>query len=414
MSVVHVLYHNTRDGIVPQWNFIPTAEQVPHWHAYPDDIFDMDLVDELPNSGLRYSRLDDVPPGDPWIYELRNYYDLGMYPNHSDSILGHFVSEPRLMSDLRSGHGYLLFNDRREGFLDPWFIGVLLEAWDRHGIPRDRVIYATGAFNAADVLAKRGGGMRPLVVRQCELVSNRHLNATSHPTPDPDAIDRRFLCFNRKIEDREYRMQLLSLVEQRGLLPHFYYSFGAESTRHDLLERARLLDEPPHWRTHSTMLRLGPRLPMTLDTDQWQVNLAFEHRPTQVGAFYGRSGISLVPETLFYGDEVFFSEKVLHAIRYLHPFIIAGTPGTLAQMRSLGYETWSDWWDEGYDGITDHHARMEAVVELVAGIAAWPSGRWDDFIRGTRAACLRNRDRLSRFDYEVSYVDQLRDLWPDR
>lgn len=413
MMEVHVLYHNTRDGHVPQWNFIPTREQVAHWHGYPDDIFDMDMVDELPNSGLRYSRLGEVPPGEPWIYELRNYYDLDMYPRHADAILSHFMSEPRLMSDLLAGHGYLLYNDRREGFIDPWFLRVLADALSRHGIPIDRVIYATGAFNAGEVLARRGSGMRPLVVRQCELVSNRHLNASGKHVPS-GGIDRRFLCFNRKIEDREYRMQLLSLVEQRGLLPHFHYSFGTESTRPDILERARLMEEPAHWRTHDTMIRLSSGFPMNLDTDQWQVNLAYEHKPANVGAFYGRTGISLVPETIFYGDEVFFSEKVMHAIRYLHPFVVASTPGTLAQMRRLGYETWSDWWDEGYDSITDHHARLEAVVDVVAGIAAWPQRRWDDFLSDTRQACLRNRDMLSRFDYEVSYADQLRGLWPGR
>ncbi len=85
-------------------------------------------------------------------------------------------------------------------------------------------------------------------------------------------------------------------------------------------------------------------LPLCLDSDLVE-NLANNINLTH----YKSTDISLIHETHTTNDSVFISEKTFKTIAAKHPFIIMGSPGTLALLHNLGYKTFYPYIDESYD-----------------------------------------------------------------
>jgi hypothetical protein len=50
------------------------------------------------------------------------------------------------------------------------------------------------------------------------------------------------------------------------------------------------------------------------------------------------------------------------------PFIIAGTCGSLAYLRSYGFRTFGDLWDERYDDEIHDDQRMEKIAWVLRGL----------------------------------------------
>ena len=65
----------------------------------------------------------------------------------------------------------------------------------------------------------------------------------------------------------------------------------------------------------------------------------------------------------------FITEKTLKPIMYGHPFLLITHPGTLRHLRSLGFETFPEWFDEAYDEIELDHERFTAIKNQVMHIA---------------------------------------------
>jgi hypothetical protein len=57
----------------------------------------------------------------------------------------------------------------------------------------------------------------------------------------------------------------------------------------------------------------------------------------------------IVCETYFTGRTFFLTEKTLRPIINGRPFMVQGPKWFLRNFKKLGFKTFSDWWDEGYD-----------------------------------------------------------------
>jgi len=101
---------------------------------------------------------------------------------------------------------------------------------------------------------------------------------------------------------------------------------------------------------------------------------------------YSDSYCHLVLETFFDADGsngCFISEKVFKPIRHGQPFVVFGTPHTLATLRRLGYRTYDYAIDNSYDSIEDNTERFRAAVESVRKVFkqdmhTWYMSMWDD------------------------------------
>jgi len=65
----------------------------------------------------------------------------------------------------------------------------------------------------------------------------------------------------------------------------------------------------------------------------------------------------------------FITEKTLKPIMYGHPFLLITHPGTLRHLRSIGFETFPEWFDEAYDDIDNDSERFSHIRKQVMHIA---------------------------------------------
>lgn len=72
------------------------------------------------------------------------------------------------------------------------------------------------------------------------------------------------------------------------------------------------------------------------------------------------SGFSLTKN-----DGHFLCEKSYKPLACKHPFIMASTQGNLAYLRSQGFESFPELFDESYDDIVDWKKRIDRIVEIV-------------------------------------------------
>ena len=73
----------------------------------------------------------------------------------------------------------------------------------------------------------------------------------------------------------------------------------------------------------------------------------------------------LVTETVATGRRLHLTEKTFKPICLQMPFIIVGTRGSLKYLRSYGFKTFGEFWDESYDDEIDDTLRIEMIAEIL-------------------------------------------------
>lgn len=101
----------------------------------------------------------------------------------------------------------------------------------------------------------------------------------------------------------------------------------------------------------------------------------------------------VVSETVFDHPTFVFAEKSMKPIASKRPFVLASTPGGLKHLQHLGFKTFGNFWDEGYDNITDPTQRIQAVADIIETISKWSLDTLQDM-------CVKMSDILEyNFDY---------------
>jgi hypothetical protein len=70
-------------------------------------------------------------------------------------------------------------------------------------------------------------------------------------------------------------------------------------------------------------------------------------------------------ETVYFGRRLHITEKTFKAIALEMPFVLMAPAGSLEYMRSYGFKTFADVFDESYDEETDDILRVEKVVKFL-------------------------------------------------
>ena len=79
---------------------------------------------------------------------------------------------------------------------------------------------------------------------------------------------------------------------------------------------------------------------------------------------YSNHYFELVAETR-YNKVHHFSEKTAKPIATCTPFIVLGTPCYLQWLTSIGFNTFSEYFDESYDTILDLNNRIDAIIDTL-------------------------------------------------
>ena len=122
---------------------------------------------------------------------------------------------------------------------------------------------------------------------------------------------------------------------------------------------------------------------LVLDDDNVAENNPVWHSVSESHLF-DQTWFSLINETYtnipFTGPEikdmVFFSEKTSKALAQKHPFLLFAPPRALQQLRTMGFQTFDNVFDESYDLIEDPLQRLDAIIAEVERLCSWGDPDW--------------------------------------
>lgn len=170
----------------------------------------------------------------------------------------------------------------------------------------------------------------------------------------------RFMCPNNIIGGgRQHRLRLFAQLVQRDLVNRNLVSFPDvcpyEHESAQSLANKWNIDLPP-CQLPRIIDHPGDHSNQSHRIDFWaQGTQAFAH---------------VVTETVFDSTRLHLTEKTFKPIVMQQPFVLVAPRGSLAYLRSYGFRTFGDIWDEGYDDLDDI-SRIGAIADLLDTISSW-------------------------------------------
>jgi hypothetical protein len=114
-----------------------------------------------------------------------------------------------------------------------------------------------------------------------------------------------------------------------------------------------------------------------------------------------KSFVQIVTETVYYQDKLHLTEKVFKPIVAGQPFLLLAAPNNLKYLKSYGFKTFGDYWDENYDSMSDPGDRMNAVVNITEQLCNKPLAELEDMRRDMQDILLHN---YNHFYYDLKPI----------
>lgn len=130
---------------------------------------------------------------------------------------------------------------------------------------------------------------------------------------------------------------------------------------------------------------------------------------------YSQSNLILVAETIFLENKKHLTEKIFKPISTGKPFVLAGGYQNLRYLKSYGFETFSQSWNEEYDNITDPKDRSLEIIKTINDISLphpnlYSNGKIDPSLYSIH--CNERAEKLSQA-HSIA-VENKRYFWSDR
>ena len=235
---------------------------------------------------------------------------------------------------------------------------------------------------------------------------------------------RRFLSLNRS--PRPTKLYFLLSLMRDGVWDQGHVSFGGfdQVRRMRKREPERMVREMRRLDGFRDLFKdLSPYLERLEALGQIEFTEAVDepalephrHRAVDLGlAEYQTSWFSVVTETEMRARPDRVTEKSFKPLLNFHPMVTLGNPGSLAFLRSLGFETFPELVDETYDAVESPRERFDLayaqVVRLCrmdeAGLARLEASLADKLEHNARVALI-DLPRRYREEFDRALVDDL-------
>ena len=134
-------------------------------------------------------------------------------------------------------------------------------------------------------------------------------------------------------------------------------------------------------------------------TDQYSDVASGENRNSDLSKSLIKLGseylFELTFETMTHGLTFTPSEKTMRTIVAEKPMVVYASQYFLENFRDLGFQTWSELWDESYDQL-EGPKRYHAIIELIRGICSWSREQQFEAYQQSRKICTHNRLLLAK------------------
>jgi hypothetical protein len=173
------------------------------------------------------------------------------------------------------------------------------------------------------------------------------------------SISHTFMCPNNIIGgERRHRIELLRELVRHNLISGNLISFPAVCP----YENISLQDLCKNYQIDFDYSSLN--LPLVIDHRD-----NHHHSSHRIDLWGGadKTLLQVVTETVFYGQRQHLTEKTFKPIVMQQPFVLVSCRGSLEYLRSYGFQTFGDFWNESYDDLDDHE-RIAAIGTLLADL----------------------------------------------
>jgi hypothetical protein len=348
-----------------------------------------------------------LPPDAPEALPIGAAFAVGAQTlENAASILPQLAGLPGIGDALRA-HAHLVIAGGGEGReFHPLAGRRFHRALRDTGIPAERVllIQQSDSYGAQyGAWARDVGRTAPAAV----LVWHHHLNqvvrrfaaAWADPAWRADRLagiaglgtamtERRLVCMMNKV--RAHRIVVLGRIIRRGWQGDGFVSCLGVRRRGDLIARGSAEEAaaerfPRFAEDIAAFEAIVETLPWRIEGDSLEERVFDDH-----WAIHRRAGLALVAESEMGLGIRRFTEKTLKPLLAGRPLLVAGNPGTLAQLRALGFETFAPLIDEAYDTIDDPQDRLAAVLAEAERLMGLTPPEWTRFLAAAAERGRRN------------------------
>ena len=123
-----------------------------------------------------------------------------------------------------------------------------------------------------------------------------------------------------------------------------------------------------------------------------------------------QSLLYVVTETVATGRRNHLTEKTFKPIALKMPFVLVSTAHSLEYLRSYGFRTFGDIWDETYDTILDDEVRYNAIARTLRDIDELPLRCRQRLLREAQAVCEHNYEHFYSGGFERILWAELTDM----
>jgi hypothetical protein len=159
-----------------------------------------------------------------------------------------------------------------------------------------------------------------------------------------------------------------------------------------------------------------PKLPIVIDMEKDMELIEPYIGHSYVHEMYTNSYFNIVTETSYnfdtaaiIGNSIFLTEKTYRAIFGMQPFIVVSNPGFLKFLKSIGFKTFPEFFDESYDEIENPIERMNTIVNEIKKICSLSLEELHDRYYNIFDKLEHNRNRLIEMvnDRKMNYGNYL-------
>jgi hypothetical protein len=123
---------------------------------------------------------------------------------------------------------------------------------------------------------------------------------------------------------------------------------------------------------------------------------------------HNKFDIQIVPETIFNTEKVHLTEKIFKPIVMYQPFILMSGPHGLKYLRSYGFKTFGDIWDESYDDEIDNDIRFSKITNVITKLSTISDDDYNTIIEKTKNITKFNRERFYSDAFKNILLDELK------
>lgn len=204
-------------------------------------------------------------------------------------------------------------------------------------------------------------------------------------------FNKKFVCLNWRFT--KHRQLLATFLANESCCLSWHHRFTFDDLKNNLffdMDSWNKNHSPHYKKLESNVDLINEHTPYIVDIDADAIDIvngvvdiwpnAKNYSPGETPSLYNSHTnglhsvyqncfVDVVNETRFAQPTANFSEKVFQAMQYQKPFIVVAPPKTLEYIKSLGFRTFNDFWDESYDDELDHGERLAKIFDLITEIS---------------------------------------------